>query len=161
MPDPKQAGMKPEELLAAHPFTEGMNPAELAMVASCLLGTARFQADEVVLRAGVPADRCYLITLGDIAIEAHSPGSGSQIIQTVNAGEVLGWSWMFAPYRTVFDARALNLTEVLVIDATALRRCASENPVLGFHVMSRVARMVVDRLQATRLQLLDMYARPS
>jgi CRP/FNR family transcriptional regulator, cyclic AMP receptor protein len=156
-----EGGVKPEELLAGHPFTEGMSPEQLAKVAKCLVGVTRYQTDEVVMRAGVASDRCYLITRGDIAIEAHSPGSGPRIIQTVNGGEVLGWSWMFPPYRTVFDGRALTPTEVLVLDADKLRLCASEDLELGYLVMSRVARMVVDRLQATRLQLLDMYARPS
>jgi CRP-like cAMP-binding protein len=115
----------------------------------------------VILRTGDPADRCFLITLGDVALEAHSPGSGPRIIQTVNAGEVLGWSWMFPPYRVAFDARVLTPTEALVLDGTALRECAAQDVELGYHIMRRVARMVVDRLQATRLQLLDMYARPS
>lgn len=161
MPESKGPEAGYEELLAGHPFTQGMSPKEIAQVAGCVLGTARFAVDEVILRTGAPADRCLLITLGDVALEAHSPGSGSRIIQTVNAGEVLGWSWMFPPYKVTFDARALTPTEAVVLDGARLRECASRDTELGYHVMSRVARMVVDRLQATRLQLLDMYARPS
>jgi CRP/FNR family cyclic AMP-dependent transcriptional regulator len=161
MPDTKGPSAGYEELLAGHPFSQGMSPDEIAQVAKCVLGTARFAADDVILRTGDPADRCFLITLGDVALEAHSPGSGPRIIQTVNAGEVLGWSWMFPPYKVSFDARALTPTEAVVLDGAALRKCAAEDMGLGYHVMNRVARMVVDRLQATRLQLLDMYARPS
>lgn len=147
-----------EELLAGHPFTEGLGPGEIGKIARCVTGVTHFAVDEAILRTGDPAERCFLITRGDVALEAHSPGAGSRIIQTVNAGEVLGWSWMFPPYQVAFDARALTPTEAIVIDGAALRRCSSEDPALGYHVMSRVARMVVDRLQATRLQLLDMYA---
>jgi len=161
MPDNQGPSVSHEELLAGHAFSEGMSPDEIAQVAKCVLGVTRFQPDDVILRTGNPADRCFLITVGDVALEAHSPGSGPRIIQTVNAGEVLGWSWMFPPYRVSFDARALTPTEAVVLDGAALRECAARNVELGYHVMSRVARIVVDRLQATRLQLLDMYANPS
>lgn len=154
MPDPR-------ELLAAHPFSEGMTPEELAQVAGCIVGTADFKPDEVIFRAGTASERCYLIVRGDVALEAHSPGSGPRIIQTINGGEVLGWSWMFSPYRWLYDARALTPTEAVVLDGAALRRHANENTPLGYRVTSRMARMVFDALQATRLQLLDMYASPS
>ena len=154
MPDPK-------EMLAAHPFSEGMSPEELAQVAECIVSTAEFKPDEVIFRAGAISERCYLIIRGDVALEAHAPGSGAHIIQTINGGEVLGWSWMFAPYRWLYDAVALTPTEAVILDGGALRRHAGENTPLGHRVTSRMARMVYDALQATRLQLLDMYARPS
>ena len=152
---------EPQEMLAAHPFSEGMTPEELAAVAECIVGAAEFKPDEIIFRAGTVSERCYLIIRGDVALEAHAPGSGAHVIQTINGGEVLGWSWMFAPYRWLYDAVALTPTQAVILDGAALRRHANESTPLGHRVVSRMARMVYDALQATRLQLLDMYARPS
>ncbi len=77
--------------------------------------------------------------------------------QTVAEGDVLGWSWLFPPYRWVFDAQALELTRALVFDGTCLRGKCEDDHNLGYELMKRFAHVVVQRLQATRLQLLDVY----
>ena len=73
-------------------------------------------------------------------------------------GEVLGWSWLFPPYRWAFDARVLNPTEAFVLEGEALRKCMNEDHDLGFRMMTRFSGLIAARLQATRLQLLDLYA---
>jgi CRP/FNR family cyclic AMP-dependent transcriptional regulator len=78
-------------------------------------------------------------------------------VGTLHGGDALGWSWMFPPYRWAFDARALSATEAIVIDGETLRESAATDHELGYHVVWRVAREMADRLQATRLQLLDVY----
>ena len=146
-----------EELLSAHPFVAGMGPEQVQHVRECARGLSSFEPDEVIFRAGGTANRCYLICRGNVAIEVHSPGHGARVVQTVGKGELLGWSWMFEPYRWLFDARALCETEVIELDGKTLRECAAKDPSLGFHVMSRVAVLLAGRLQATQLQLLDFY----
>ncbi len=146
-----------QELLAAHPFVAGMEPAQVRRVGACARGLTTFEPDQVIFRAGGTADRCYLIIHGTIAIEVHSPGHGARVVQTVGKGEILGWSWMFEPYRWLFDARAMTPTEVVAIDGRALRECAAQDTSLGFYVMSRLAMLLAGRLQATQLQLLDLY----
>jgi len=146
------------EMLADHPFVEGMDEAQVLKIAGCVNSVVKLDPDEVIFRAGGTANRLYLLRHGDVALEVHSPGVGARIVQTLHGGEILGWSWMFAPYRWVFDARALTPTEALVLDGKRIRECTSQDPELGLYVMSRLARLVVDRLQATRLQLLDLYA---
>jgi CRP/FNR family cyclic AMP-dependent transcriptional regulator len=148
------------ERLAAHPFAAGMTSAQVAQLSGCCIGMVTFEPDDIILRAGDQADRCFLILAGEVAIEVHWPGGGS-IIQTIESGEVLGWSWMFPPYRWVFDGRALVTTTAIAVDGTSLRGLAERDPDLGFLIMSRVARLVVERLHATQLQLVDLYGNRS
>lgn len=154
-PDPRSPS--PAELLAAHPFVVGMDEAQVSRLAECLTGPADFATDQVIFHSGGVARSLYLIRRGDVALEVPSLGSGTRIVGTLHAGDALGWSWLFPPYRWAFDARALSPTGALVIDGERLRRCAGEDHELGYQVVWRVAREMADRLQATRLQLLDVY----
>lgn len=148
-------------LLAAHPFVVGLEEAQLHRITECVVKGVEFAPDEVIFHAGGVARVLYLLRRGDVALEVVAPGSGSRIVATLSGGDALGWSWMFPPYRWAFDARAVSSTEAIVIDGEKLRRCAEADHELGYQVVWRVAREMADRLQATRLQLLDVYgARP-
>jgi CRP-like cAMP-binding protein len=144
--------------LQRHPFMAGMAPELIERMAGCVIGTTRWEEDEVIFRSGGAAERCYLVLSGEIALEVYSPGSRPRIVLTISRGEVLGWSWLFEPYRWAFDAKVMTPAEALVLDGEAIRNCIVEHKDLGYEVMSRFARLIVDRLQATRLQLLDFYA---
>jgi CRP-like cAMP-binding protein len=146
------------EELGKHPFMEGLSPDLVEKMTRFVKGIKTWDSDEVIFRSGGAADECFLIRSGEVALEVHSPGSGSRIIQTVSRGEVLGWSWLFSPYRWVFDARVLTPVEAIVLDGEMMRESISDDHPLGFEIMSRFARIIVGRLQATRLQLLDLYA---
>jgi CRP-like cAMP-binding protein len=144
--------------LAKHPFLEGVAKELVAKLVDCVEGSFDYPEDEVLFRSGGEAKRCYLIYEGEVAIEIHSPGAGSRIVQTVARGQVLGWSWLFEPYRTTFDARVLTPVKAIVLDGTKVRTCMDDHPDLGFAMMRRYAQLIGARLQATRLQLLDLYA---
>ena len=143
-------------LLAEHPFFRGLDPQYLDLIAGCG-ANVRFQPGEYVFREGEPADTFYLLRHGKVALEVHLPERGPVTIQTLAGGEVLGWSWLFPPYRWVFDARAVELTRAVAMDGACLRRKAEEDLRLGYELMRRFAQIIVERLQATRLQLLDLY----
>ena len=146
------------EELGKHPFMDGLSPELVEQMAQFAKGIVSWDADHMIFRSGGAADDCYLIRSGEVALEVHSPGSGSRIIQTVARGEVLGWSWLFSPHRWAFDARVLTPAEAIVLDGEMMRENISDNHPLGFEIMTRFARIIADRLQATRLQLLDLYA---
>jgi CRP/FNR family cyclic AMP-dependent transcriptional regulator len=154
-PDPRSPSAA--EQLATHPFVVGMEASQLSRVAECLTGTVKFGTDQAIFHSGGVARSLFLILRGDVALEVPAPGSGTRIVGTLHAGDALGWSWLFPPYRWAFDARALAPTEALVIDGEKLRQRAADDHELGFQVVWRVAREMADRLQATRLQLLDVY----
>src|SRR5512138_1408588 len=96
-----------ETLLTEVPLFEGMEPAELELIAGCAKNV-RFEAGDVVFREGDPADAFYVVRHGTVAIEAHAPPRPAMTIETIGAGEVIGWSWIVPPYRWNFDARALS-----------------------------------------------------
>jgi len=147
----------PAELLAVHPFVVGMEESQVRCIAECLTTVTQFATDQAIFHSGGVARVLYLIRNGDVALEVAAPGAGTRIVATLHAGDALGWSWMFPPYRWAFDARALAPTEAIVIDGEKLRQCAAADHELGYQVVWRVAREMADRLQATRLQLLDVY----
>ena len=131
-----------------------------AVSPSASRGCARnvvFDAGALLLAEGEPADTLYLLRRGRVALEVHSPGRGTLVIETLDAGAAVGWSWLFPPYRWHFDARAIEPVGAVAVDARCLRDKADADPAFGYELMKRVSAVLLDRLQATRLRLLDLY----
>ncbi len=145
-----------EQVLAEIPTFSGLEDSQLKLIAGCGQNT-RVGAGALLLREGEAADTFYLIRRGRIALEVHAPGAGALRIETLGADEVVGWSWLFAPYRWQLDARALEPCSLVAFDAACLRGKAEEDHELGYQLMVRFAANLVERLQATRFQLLDVY----
>jgi CRP/FNR family cyclic AMP-dependent transcriptional regulator len=145
-----------EHLIGAAQLFSGLAPQHLETIAGCA-STARFDKDEYLFREGEPADTFYVIRSGSVALEAHLPGRGAARILTLRDDDVLGWSWLFPPYRWQFDAQALEPVRAVAFDGACLRTSCTNDHTLGYELMRRFAQVMVSRLQATRLQLLDMY----
>jgi len=147
--------MKPlNEAIANHTFFRGMKPAHLAVLAEGAKAT-QFAAGETLFREGQPASQFYLIEDGRIALEAHEPANATVLVQTLSAGDVLGWSWLFPPFVWHFQARALEPTTAIALNGAHLLVSAEKDPEFGFELMKRVAKVLICRLQATRKQLLE------
>jgi len=144
------------ELVAAHPLLAGLPGDAVARVAGCAQNVA-FDPGALLLAEGDPADTLYLVRRGRVAIEVHSPGRGAIVIETVGPGDVVGWSWLVPPYRWHFDARAVDSVGAIAVDGVCLRDKAEADPTLGYALMKRVAAVLLDRLQMTRVRLLDLY----
>ncbi|HEY7200271.1 MAG TPA: cyclic nucleotide-binding domain-containing protein [Candidatus Dormibacteraeota bacterium] len=139
---------------------DGLSAAHLSLIAGC--GRfVRFPAGAVILREGEPADRFYLVREGSIALEVASPERGSVVVQTLGPGDTLGWSWLFPPYRWHLDALARDAVAAIAFDAACLRAKCEADHELGHRLMGRFADVMLRRLTATRLQLLDVYAHGS
>ena len=94
---------------------------------------------------------------GTLAMEIFVPERGSLVIQTEGENEVVGWSWLYPPYKWFLDARATNEVTAIALDGRCLRTKCDADPALGYELMKRFAAIVIERLQATRLRLVDMY----
>ncbi len=145
-----------EDLISAAPTFQGLSPAHLRLVAGCARNE-RFDIGARIFSEGEPADRFYLIRQGTVALEVSSPGRGSVTIETLGSGEVAGWSWLFEPHIWQFDGRVVAPARVISFDGACLRGKCEEDHELGYELMLRFAGAVIERLQATRLQLLDVY----
>lgn len=148
-----------DQVVAEMPAFAGLDPADLELIAGCAVNRV-FEAGDYLAQEGDPADSFYLIRHGRVALEVVSPTKGGLMIATLGEGAIVGWSWLFPPYRWTFDARALELTRTIHFDGACLRGKCDADPRLGYQLMQRFAAMMLDRLQATRLQLLDVYGAP-
>lgn len=145
-----------ETVLAAHPFFAGLEPQDIRLFAG-FATHAHYKQGAYIFQEGEQATHFYIIREGKVALETHAPGQGAIPIETIETGEVLGWSWLFPPYRWHFSARAIEPTEAIVLNGRGLRARCEEDRAFGYEVMKRVAQIIVQRLHATRLQLLDLY----
>ena len=145
-----------DTLLRDVPVFHGLPADDLTLLAGCAQNV-HFDAGAVLFREGDAADTFFLIRHGSVALEMYVPARGPAIIETLEAGEVVGWSWLFPPYRWHFDARALTPIRATAFDGACLRGKCEDDPKLGFELMSRFAQVLIERLQWTRLRLLDLY----
>jgi CRP/FNR family transcriptional regulator, cyclic AMP receptor protein len=145
-----------EQVLAHVPLLGGLEEDELALLAGCARNV-RFTAGTYLFRDGDPAETFFVVRHGSVALEAFVPTRGPVVIETIEAGEVLGWSWLFHPYRWHFDARALTTVRATSFDGTCLREKCETNTAFGYRLMGRFAQVVIERLQWTRIRLLDLY----
>jgi CRP-like cAMP-binding protein len=143
------------EAITKHAFFQGMKPEHLALLAEGAKPT-NFNVGDVLFREGDPANQFFLIESGKLALEAHDPANGTTLVQTLGAGHVVGWSWLFPPFTWHFRARAIEPTNAIVLSGAHLLVAAERNHDFGYELMKRVAQVLIHRLQATRKQLLAL-----
>lgn len=148
-----------DEIVLGSPVFAGLDPAFAEHLSGCAQ-TAGFARDELIFREGGPADTFWLLRRGGVALELHGAERGSLVIETLGPGEVLGWSWLFEPYRWHFDARALEDVRAIAVDGACLRRKCDADPAFGYELLRRFGQVMLGRLQATRVRLLDVYGTP-
>jgi len=145
-----------EGLLETHPFLFGLSSEHIHFLRDCAT-LRRFAAQQQIFREGEDADHFYLIVSGEVALETVVPGTAVATIQDLGAGEALGWSWLFPPYRWHFTASTVEPTEVISFEAAKLRDKAEEDRDFRDEILTRVSKMLLNRLQNTRMQLIDAY----
>jgi CRP-like cAMP-binding protein len=146
-----------ETLLERHSFFEDFDVSHIHQIAR-LASNMSFDAGRLIFRRGEPASHFYIITQGKVALEVFAYQRGPLTLMTVEDDNVLGWSWLFEPYMWQFDARALEDTRTIALDAAALREQCNHDYELGYHLMHRLLGMVSQRLVFARMQQIDMYS---
>ncbi|MEE4380966.1 MAG: cyclic nucleotide-binding domain-containing protein [Pseudomonadales bacterium] len=141
--------------LARHPVLADLDTEALGALATATT-VREVPADTVLAREGENADRFFLLEAGHLAIETRDRASAPVLLQTLAPGAGAGWSWLLGdPWK--FDVRAVDDVTVLEIDAAAVRAELERDPAFARLLLERVLRMVTERLEATRLRLLDVY----
>lgn len=143
------------DLLAASPFLNRLDPRHLRTMAECAMQTS-FKGGEAIFFEGDVANRFYLVLEGTVALESRSRERDPIRIQTVGAGDVLGWSWLFPPYLWHFDAHAIDPVKVVFIYGSRLREHCEDDHDFGYELVKRMAEVMMRRLQATRWQLFEI-----
>jgi CRP/FNR family cyclic AMP-dependent transcriptional regulator len=145
-----------EDIVRELPLFKGLTDAELELISGCG-SNVQFREGELLVRDGDEADAFYVLRHGNVALETFVAARGAVTIETLEPGEVVGWSWLFPPYRWHFDARALTLVRATSFDGACLRGKCDSDAQLGYDLMSRFAQVMIERLQWTRMRLLDVY----
>jgi CRP-like cAMP-binding protein len=144
------------DLIAEESLFQGLDKATLEFVAGCGRNV-HFAPEERILTEGEPANTFYLLRSGTVALSFFVPERGNVIIDTLSDGDVLGWSWLFEPYRWQFDAEAREDVAAVGFDGACLRdKCETDNH-LGYVLTQRFAKVILGRLQSVRLRMLDVY----
>jgi CRP/FNR family transcriptional regulator, cyclic AMP receptor protein len=145
-----------ETILANHPIFKGIDDRYIKFIMGCASNVV-FNANEYIFREGDEVNHFFLIRHGRVAIETYNPASEPIVIDTIGVDDVLGWSWLFPPHRTFFDARATELVRAIALDATCFRNKCEEDHDFGYVFAMKFASVMVKRLQATRFRLFDIY----
>jgi CRP/FNR family transcriptional regulator, cyclic AMP receptor protein len=145
------------ELMAKHPFLAGLTARQLERLSYWGHG-AMLHGGTTMFEEGTRADRFWLILEGSVELTTPVPGHVDVTVETLGPQSVLGWSWLFPPYRWYFTATTAELSHVLVFDGPGIREVCDQDPELGLELYRRFIRVVVDRLQQTRQRLLEAYA---
>jgi CRP-like cAMP-binding protein len=155
----KEPAMQTEdltEILRQHPFLSEMSDRHMGILVGCA-SNVHFAEGSTVIQEGQVANKFYLIREGRVALETDVIGRGRIRIQTVGPGDVLGWSWLIAPFRLHFTGSAVSDVRALALDGECLRKKCEEDHDLGYEILSRLSRVIERRLEGTRMQLLDLY----
>ena len=137
--------------IAKHPFVAGLSKEHLNALAEYAMRT-RFAKGDLVLTKGDLANRFYLIQKGLVALESPGPQGGWVTLQELGPGEVLGWSWLFEPFRWHFRARAVRPTTAVFFYGTRLRSYCEENTAFGYELVKRMAQVAISRLESAQRQ---------
>jgi CRP-like cAMP-binding protein len=157
----KEDGMQTlDHLIRSHPFWRGLDLRYFHLLKEWA-ALVKFGANEPIFHAGTDAEFFYLIHTGRVSLETFVPGQGAVTIETLASGQVLGWSWLSSPYRWHLSAHSIEITEAVAFSADGLRRYAEENHDFGYELTRRVSQVMLQRLQATRRNLVEFYASPT
>ena len=143
------------DIITAHPLFHGMKPAHLEALLDGAT-TANLKTGDVLFKEGEPANQFFLIERGQMALEAHEPRDGTALVQTLDTGDLLGWSWLFPPFVWHFRARAVEPTRIIAMSGARLLVNAERDHDFGYELMKRVSQVLIHRLQATRKTMLQL-----
>ena len=145
-----------DEIIAEQPFFNGIEPVYIKLFAGCASNKS-FKEGKFLLKEGGESSHLFIIKEGRVSIDVFGGNKGAIKIQTLGAGDLVGWSWLIPPYESQFDAVAVTATHVIAFDGKCLRNKCKNDYKFGYEMLTRIIGVVIDRLKNTRLQLIDIY----
>ena len=135
-------------------------PAGVLERLAAIARVVEWNEDSLVFREGEHHDDLFVLSSGHITLEVNVPGRGLTRILTIHSGDLLAWSALLGDGIMTTTAIATEPTQAVAISGTQLRELCQSDHEVGYHVMGQVAAALSKRLLATRLQLLDLFAKP-
>ena len=136
-----------EKILDEHPFFRSMKEHQLRIIVESAT-VVRFEPQQVIFSEGEPAERFYLIRTGKVALQLVSYRIEPITLLTLGEGDIIGWSWLFPPYRWKLTAKSLDVTRAISLDGRSLRQRCEEDHDLGYEFMKRFAQIIDNRVEA-------------
>ncbi|HYW92132.1 MAG TPA: Crp/Fnr family transcriptional regulator [Gammaproteobacteria bacterium] len=148
-----------EGVLAEQPFLAGMKAADLSFLAG-RASRRQLRKDQVLFPYGAPAEEFYLVLSGSVTMEVAAIEGPALVLQSVGAGGIIGWSWLFPPYKWTFQGRSSEDTEVLAFDGKAVRERCEADPAFGYDVLKRFSTLMSERLGYARQCMIEAWSPP-
>jgi CRP-like cAMP-binding protein len=142
--------------VSLHPFFLGMNRRQLALLTDCAMAV-QFKKGQLIFREGEAGNRFYLIETGKVILESSGGMGDPVVVDTIGAGDLLGWSWMFPPHSWHFTARAVEPTTAIFFYGTILREYCEKDPSFGYELLKRMTGVMNRRMQAARNKMLAVH----
>ncbi len=120
----------------------------------------RIGRDELLFRQGERAEHFYLVRNGRVTLEVPAIAGPALEVQHAKAGTVLGWSWLIAPYKWTFNARAEEPTTVIEFDGPAILDRCERDAAFGYQILKRFSALMSERLDAARQRMIDQWNPP-
>lgn len=146
----------PKKFLIKYPPFKNLNSDHLMFLFDCAQ-TVTLQEGDTLFRSGEEARKIYIVQEGKMAIEISSGEERVVTLQTLGKGEMIGWSWLIPPHYWRFDTKAIAPTELISLEGLRVRTKCKDDHEFGYTFMVGVAEILAQRLESTRIQLVDMY----
>ena len=142
------------EYLSAHEFFSEFSDDVLKFLCECS-STREIKKGQLLFQLGEKADKFYVIRNGSISIQMPAIMGPTVDIQTLDKGQVLGWSWLISPYKWNFQTQAEEDSELLQFDGAAILARCEQDPKFGYELLKKFAGLMSVRLNAARQKMMD------
>ncbi len=143
-----------QDYVSKHDFFSGLSAGDLGVLVE-LAGESSFPSGKVLFHQGERANDFYLVKSGSISVEIPAISGPTLQMQSLGAGDLLGWSWLIPPYRWHFQARLEEDSEIIVFDGATLRDRCEEDTRFGYELLKRFTGLMSERLDAARRTVMD------
>jgi len=143
-----------EDYLPTHAFFSELDDSFMKFLSDSAT-ELKIKKGDVLFRQGERADKFYLLRNGQMSVQVPALMGPTLEIQTLGEDQMLGWSWLIPPYRWNFQARALEDSDLLEFDGSAILARCEEDPKFGYELLKRFATLMSERLDAARQKMMD------
>jgi len=140
------------ELLRRYPYFAGIDEESLKQLAM-IAEEKTVPVNTVMFREGDPASHLSIIVKGEVNIQYILGDGELRTVDTLVDGDLLLWSALVEPYKATALGTTTRETHLARIDAAKLRLLCEQEPILGYRLMTQVAKLLAHRLEGARVQL--------